>query len=127
MKEKSRYNCLMLRNIINIRAKTRTGPVGLRPDDAYFAYFVAYYAYYIAYFAYCNMHNMQNMDVALLFCILFCRYMQAFAYWCIYMQNNMHNMSNNMQAQNPICRIVQRPYFAYWSYICTPYFADGPQ
>ena len=70
------------------------------------------------------MHNMQNMDVALLFCIYFCIYMQAFAYWCIYMQNNMQNMSNNMQAQNPICRIVQRSYFAYWSYICTPDFAD---
>ncbi len=51
--------------------------------------------------------------------------MQAFAYWCIYMQNNMQNMSDYLQAQYPICRIVQRPYFAYWSYICTPDFADA--
>ena len=40
--------------------------------------------------------NMQNMNPAL-FCILILGFPYFFAYWCIYMQNNMHNMLNTMQ------------------------------
>ena len=39
---------------------------------------------------------MQNMNPAL-FCILILGFAYYFAYCNIYMQNNMHNMLNNMQ------------------------------
>ncbi len=34
------------------------------------------------------------------------------------------NMQNNMQTLNPICKILQGLYFAYFAYICTAHFAD---
>ncbi len=40
--------------------------------------------------------NMQNMNPAL-FCILILGFAYFLAYCCIYKQNNMHNMQNNMQ------------------------------
>ena len=40
--------------------------------------------------------NMQNLNPAL-FCILILGFAYYNAYWCIYMQNNMHNMLYNMQ------------------------------
>ncbi len=40
--------------------------------------------------------NMQNMNPAL-FCILILGFAHYFACWCIYMQNDMQNMPNNMQ------------------------------
>ena len=36
------------------------------------SHIVTYFLTYFAYSAYCNMQNMQNMNLALLFCILFC-------------------------------------------------------
>jgi hypothetical protein len=40
--------------------------------------------------------NMQNMNPAL-FCILIFGFAYYLAYYCIYKQNNMHNMQNSMQ------------------------------
>ncbi len=66
--------------------------------------------------------NMQNIMMnPALFCILILGFTYYLAsYWCIYMQNNMHNMQNNMQENSAgfiFCIFCILQYAEYAEYV----------